>query len=193
MRSFWGRLPIAVEPLTIALYFSVLPVGLLLHHQEGSIFIAPIFGGAALLFFAYAVVLMISVTRALIESYGSIWAVDGSVHYRAHYAPDRDPASYVSVLDERRQVLGEWPARPPLESARPQRTLARLSRVLPLRPDIAHRRTVDRRPAGRYPGARDRRACGIRPQRRRRLGRGEGRTTFDRIACAAWRNDLSRC
>jgi hypothetical protein len=109
VRGFWGRFSIAVEPFTIALCFSVLSVGLLLRHQEGAIFIAPIFGGAALLFFAYAVVLMISVTRALIESYGSIWAVDGYVHYRAHHAPDRDPAYYVAVLDERRQVLGEWP------------------------------------------------------------------------------------
>lgn len=115
VRGFWGRFFIAVEPLTIALCFSVLTVGLLLRHQEGAIFIAPIFGGAALLFYAYAVVLMISVTRALIESFGPIWAVDGYVRYRAQQAPDRDTAYYVAVLDEHRRLLGEWPLdrRPP--------------------------------------------------------------------------------
>ena len=109
VRGFWGRFSIAVEPLTIALCFSVLTVGLLLRHQEGAIFIAPIFGGAALLFYAYAVVLMISVTRALIESFGPIWAVDGYVRYRAQQTPDRDTAYYVAVLDEHRRILGEWP------------------------------------------------------------------------------------
>ncbi len=108
MRGFWGRFFIAVEPLTIALCFTGLSIGLLLRHQEGAIFIAPIFGGAALLFYTYAVVLMMSVTRAVIESFGSIWVVDGYVQYREHLAPNRDPAYYVAVLDEERRVLGEW-------------------------------------------------------------------------------------
>jgi hypothetical protein len=70
---------------------------------------SPIFGGAAILFFAYATVLMSSVTRAVFESHGSIWTVDGYVAYRAHEAPDRDISYSVAVLDENKQILGEWP------------------------------------------------------------------------------------
>ncbi|MGA2393313.1 MAG: hypothetical protein ABSH03_08190 [Candidatus Lustribacter sp.] len=109
MRGFWGRFFIAVEPLTIGLVFTVLATGLLLRHQQGAIFVAPIFGGAAILFFAYATVLMSSVTRAVFESHGSIWTVDGYVAYRAHEAPDRDISYSVAVLDENKQILGEWP------------------------------------------------------------------------------------
>jgi hypothetical protein len=81
-RGFWGRFFIAVEPLTIALCFTGLAAGLLLNHREGAIFIAPIFAGAAVLFSIYAVVLMLSVTRAVVETFGSIWVVDGYVRYR---------------------------------------------------------------------------------------------------------------
>ena len=110
-----GRLAIAVEPLTIALFFIALCTGLLMRHQEGAILIAPIFGVAALLFLAYAAVLMISVTRAVIETYGPIYVVDGYVRYRAVDVKFQDTAYFVAVLDERRNVLGEWPlsCRPP--------------------------------------------------------------------------------
>lgn len=115
MRGFWGRLAIAVEPFTIAIFFIALSAGLLLRRQEGAILIAPIFGVAALLFLAYAVVLMVSVTRAVIESFGSIFVVDGYVRYRAVEARFRDTVYLVAVLDEQRNVLGEWPLaqRPP--------------------------------------------------------------------------------
>jgi hypothetical protein len=108
-RGFWGRFFIAIEPLTIALCFTGLSVALLAQHREGAIFIAPIFAGAAILFMIYAVVLMVPVTRALIEAFGSIWVVDGYVHYRAREARNRDTAYFVAVLDDRRNVLGEWP------------------------------------------------------------------------------------
>ena len=115
MRGFWGRLAIAVEPLTIALFFTALSAGMLLRRQEGAILIAPIFGVAALLFLTYAVVLMISVTRAVIETFGAIWVIDGYVRYRASETKFRDVTYLVAVLDEYRNVLGEWPLsqRPP--------------------------------------------------------------------------------
>ncbi len=108
MRGFWGRFFIAVEPLTIALVFVVLSAGLVLMHREGAFVIAPIFAGAAVLFSIYATVLMVPVTRAVIDTFGSIWVVDGYVHYRVLVAPQRDPAYFVSVLDHERNVLGEW-------------------------------------------------------------------------------------
>jgi hypothetical protein len=108
MRGFWGRFFIAVEPLAIAIGFTALAAGLLLNHREGAIIIAPIFAGAAVLFFIYAVVLMLAVTQAVIETYGPIWVVDGYVDYRAVHAPNHDVCYFVSVLDERRTVLGEW-------------------------------------------------------------------------------------
>jgi hypothetical protein len=109
LRGFWGRFFIAVEPLAIALCFASLAALLLLRHQEGALFVAPIFAGASLLFLTYAIVLMVSVTKAVLETFGSIWVVDGYVRYRAHQARNRDTTYFVAVLDERREVLGEWP------------------------------------------------------------------------------------
>jgi hypothetical protein len=108
-RGFWGRFFIAVEPLTICLFFAVLAVGLLVRHQDGAIFVAPIFAGASVLFAIYATVLMLPVTRAVIETFGPIWIVDGYVRYRMELVPFQDPSYYVAVLDERGDVLGEWP------------------------------------------------------------------------------------
>jgi hypothetical protein len=109
LRGFWGRFFIAIEPFTIAVCFAGLSIGLLANHREGAFVIAPIFAGAAVLFTIYAAVLMVSVTRAVIESFGSIWVVDGYVRYRSREERDRDTEYFVAVLDERRNVLGEWP------------------------------------------------------------------------------------
>ncbi len=84
-------------------------MGLLYWHRDGAFVIAPIFAGAAVLFFIYAVVLMVPVTRAVIETYSPIWVVDGYVDYREYTARDRDPAYFVAVLDEQRRMLAEWP------------------------------------------------------------------------------------
>lgn len=108
LRGFWGRFVIAIEPLVIAAFFIALCVVLIARKQEGALLIAPIFGVASLLFLAYAVVLMVPVTRALIETFGSVCIVDGYVRYRELIEPDRDPRYFVAVLDERRVVLGEW-------------------------------------------------------------------------------------
>jgi hypothetical protein len=108
-RGFWGRFFIAVEPLTISLFFAVLAVGLLVRKQEGAIFVAPIFAGASVLFAIYATILMLPATRAVLESFGSIWIVDGYVRYRMELVPFQDPSYFVAVLDERGDELGEWP------------------------------------------------------------------------------------
>lgn len=108
LRGFWGRLTIAIEPFVIAIFFVVLPLLLLLRKTDTAIFVAPIFAGAGLLFLAYAIVLMVSPTRALLETFGSIHVVDGYVQYRMHVRPLDEPAYFVAVLDHDRNVLGEW-------------------------------------------------------------------------------------
>ena len=109
LRGFWGRFLIAIEPLVIAAFFVALCVVLLARKQEGAVLIAPIFAVASLLFLTYATILMVPVTRALIETFGSICIVDGYVRYRELTEKDRDTRYFVAVLDERRVVLGEWP------------------------------------------------------------------------------------
>ena len=109
LRGFWGRLAIAIEPLIIAGFFCALTIVLLVRQQDGALLIAPIFGVAAVLFLAYAAILMIPPTRALLETFGEVCIVDGYVRYRALLEKDHDPRYFVAVLDERRVVLGEWP------------------------------------------------------------------------------------
>ena len=148
-RGFWGRFFIAIEPLTIAMCFTGLAAGLLLLHREGAIFIAPIFAGAAILFMIYAVVLMVPVTRALIETFGSIWVVDGYVRYREHAARDRDTCLFRRRARRSAQRARRMAARQPARRARPGRTVAGARRVHALRRGAAHRRTLDRRAARR--------------------------------------------
>jgi hypothetical protein len=130
LRGFWGRLLIAVEPLAASLFFAALSVGLVVRQQEGALFVAPIFAFASVLFAIYAVVLMVPVSRALIETFGSICIVDGYVRYRALERTHREPLYFVAVLDEHRQVLGEWQLdrRPPaLERPSPWPALVEFS------------------------------------------------------------------
>jgi hypothetical protein len=111
-RGFWGYFVIAIEPAFISLLFAVLAVALLLRKQESAIFVAPIFLCAALAFAAYAIVLLTSPVRALMESYGSIYNVDGYVRYRSKRRyPDEPPTYYAAVLDAEGHQLGEWPLR----------------------------------------------------------------------------------
>ena len=107
-RGFFGRLTIAIEPLLVAIFFSLLPLGLLLRKQEAAVILAPIFGVAGIVFFAYGVYLMVSPTRALLETRSPIYIIDGYVHYRRDES--RPDAPYrVAALDADRQTLGEWP------------------------------------------------------------------------------------
>ena len=104
LRGFWGRLSVAVEPFVIALFFAILPVALLVRKQESAYLLAPIFGFGALAFLAYAVCLMFPCTRALWETFGRIWIVDGYVRYRA----DGAGRYFAAVLDADKGRLGEW-------------------------------------------------------------------------------------
>jgi hypothetical protein len=109
-RGFIGRFGIAIEPLIVAAFFSLLPIGLVLRKQETALLLAPIFGCAALAFLAYAVVLLLPSVRAMMETFGSILVVDGYVQYRRRQQPGGATYS-VAVLDSERAVLGEWPLR----------------------------------------------------------------------------------
>jgi hypothetical protein len=109
LRGFWGRFFIAIEPFTIALVFVGLTLALVLLRPTDAPFVGPIFAVAALVFLTYAIVLMVPVTRALLETFGTISIVDGYVRYRVAEAPGGEPMYYVAVLDEQRMILGEWP------------------------------------------------------------------------------------
>lgn len=107
LRGFWGRSTVAIEPFIIAVFFSLLPIGLVLRKPELAVVLAPIFACAALAFLAYAVALMVPSTRALFGTFLPIYVVDGYIRYRRSDRA-REPGAYVAVLDAHRQVLGEW-------------------------------------------------------------------------------------
>ena len=109
LRGFFGRFTIAIEPLIVGIFFALLPIGLLLRKQEIALLLAPIFALGAVAFFFYAIFLIAPSARAVFETFGSIYTVDGYVRYRA---TDKDPPEYyVAVLDDQRRLLGEWSLR----------------------------------------------------------------------------------
>jgi len=111
-RGWLGRFTIAIEPLFVGIFFSALPIILLLRKQEIALFVAPIFGMGALAFIIYATALMVPCTRAIIETFSPIYVVDGYIRYRrAHVPTSLDPEYFVAVLDADREKLGEWPLR----------------------------------------------------------------------------------
>jgi hypothetical protein len=110
VRGFIGRFLLAIEPLAVAFFFSLLPIGLILRKQETALILAPIFGFAALLFLAYAIVLVAPSTHALLETLSPIYIVDGYIRYRREDS-ETEPPYRVAVLDAGRQTLGEWPMR----------------------------------------------------------------------------------
>ena len=110
LRGFFGRFTVAIEPLIVGVFFSLLPIGLLLRKQETALLLAPIFGAAALAFFAYAIILMVPSTRALAHTFGPIFIVDGYVEYRRRSQDGQETFS-VAVLDPERHTLREWPLR----------------------------------------------------------------------------------
>ena len=112
LRGFWGRFTIAIEPLIVGIFFSLLPIGLLLRKQEIALFVAPIFGLAAVLFTAYAIALMVPCTRAIFETFGPIYVVDGYIRYRQERCANTpEPQYFVAVLNAGREQLGEWQLR----------------------------------------------------------------------------------
>ncbi len=109
VRGFMGRLLIAIEPLVIAGFFSLLPISLILRKHDAVAVLAPIFGFGALAFLIYAIVLMVPSTRALFATMGRIYSVDGYVRYRRLLRDGEPPAYFVAVLDANRRLLAEWP------------------------------------------------------------------------------------
>ncbi len=109
LRGFFGRLTIAIEPLIASVFFALLPIGMLWRRQENALMLTPIFAFASLAFLAYAVALMLPVTRALLETFQPIYTVDGYVRYYSTDEPQ--PAHFVAVLSADRRRLGEWPLR----------------------------------------------------------------------------------
>jgi len=102
-------LTIAIEPLIVAVFFALLPIGLILRQQEIALLLAPIFAFAAITFLAYAIALIVPSAHAVFETFAPIYTVDGYVRYRTlKKAP---PEYYVAVLSADREMLGEWPLR----------------------------------------------------------------------------------
>lgn len=109
LRGFFGRLTIAIEPLIVAIFFTILPIALVLRHEEIALLLAPIFGCAALAFLAYATALIVPSARAVFETFAPIYTVDGYIRYRI--AENGEGEYYVAALSADRQTLGEWPLR----------------------------------------------------------------------------------
>lgn len=109
INGFLGRLSIAVEPMIVAVFFAALPIAMLLRREEIALMLSPIFGFAALTFFAYAIVLMVPSTHAVVETFAPIYTVDGYIRYRV--SEKVPPEYYVAVLGADKETLGEWPLR----------------------------------------------------------------------------------
>jgi hypothetical protein len=107
LRGFFGRLTIAIEPLIVAIFFALLPIGMFLRRQEATLMLAPIFGVAAIAFLIYAIVLISPSARALFETFKPIYTVDGYIRYRIN--KDGQTVYYVAALDAEHMILGEWP------------------------------------------------------------------------------------
>jgi hypothetical protein len=104
-----GRFLIAIEPLVVAGFFSLLPISLFLRKYDAALVLSPIFGLAALGFLVYAIALMVPSTRALVESFRRIYKLDGYIRYRRELRADEPPKYFAAVLDAERRPLGEWP------------------------------------------------------------------------------------
>jgi hypothetical protein len=125
LNGFFGRSLIAIEPAVCASVFALLVGGLIRANRPDApaIVLAPIFGLGVVAFVIYAIGLMVAPTRALLETFGPIYVVDGYVRYRRpdlHSVPRSN--GYVAVLNEDRQMLCEWETtgpREPLERTEP--------------------------------------------------------------------------
>ncbi len=116
VRGLFGRLAIAVEPAIISLLFAVLTLGLLhlasdgTEEHAGLQLLAPIFGLGAAAFAIYAMYLLRSPLRALRDTYGPIFVVDGYIRTRGRDdLSERGSNGYVAVLLFDQRVACEWP------------------------------------------------------------------------------------
>ena len=117
VRGLFGRLAIAVEPAILSLLFCVFTIGLLRlagdgkEEHAGLQLLAPIFALGAAAFAVYAVYLMLAPLRALRETYGPIFIVDGYIRTRGRDDfSQRGSNGYVAVLLDDRRIACEWPA-----------------------------------------------------------------------------------
>jgi len=116
VRGLFGRLAIAVEPAAISLLFGIFTVGLLRlagdgnEEHAGLQLLAPIFAFGSLAFAVYAVYMLLTPLRALRETYGPIFVVDGYIRTRGRDDfSERGYNGYIAVLLDDRRVACEWP------------------------------------------------------------------------------------
>jgi hypothetical protein len=116
VRGLFGRLAIAIEPAIISLLFGGLTIGLLRLASDGNEdhaglqLLAPIFALGAVAFAVYAIYMVIAPIRALRETYGPIFVVDGYIRTRGRDDfSHRGSNGYVAVLLDDRRVACEWP------------------------------------------------------------------------------------
>lgn len=108
IQGFLGRAAIAIEPVVCGAVFAALTYGLV---ARGLWFLTPIFGLAVVAFAAYALVMLLAPTRALLKTYGPIYIVDGYVRYREpDPKSDEDSNGYVAVLLHDKRLCYEWPS-----------------------------------------------------------------------------------
>src|SRR5947209_20351095 len=83
LRGFFGRFTIAIEPLIVAIFFALLPIGMLLRGQEVGLLMAPVSALAAIAFLACAGAMAAPSAQAVIETFAPFYRVDGYVRCRA--------------------------------------------------------------------------------------------------------------
>lgn len=112
--GLFGRLAIAIEPVLGALVFAGIAVGVMLRVNRGMmdrVVIASIFILGFIGFVIYAICLLVNPIKAVLQVRRPIYVIDGYVRYRG---PDDASApgstGYIGVLDERRDLVCEWPA-----------------------------------------------------------------------------------
>ncbi|MBV8282896.1 MAG: hypothetical protein JO347_12660 [Candidatus Eremiobacteraeota bacterium] len=114
-RGATGRFLVALEPAALALLFGLFMLGIAhvsnTKEHQGYIYFAWVFGLGAAGFTLYAVALLVTPIRALLQTWQPIFIVDGYVRTRA---PDEksDPgcSGYIAVMLPDGSVACEWPA-----------------------------------------------------------------------------------
>jgi hypothetical protein len=117
LTGFWGRLTIAFEPVLCAAMFLALTVGSLIVRTDPQfpedhnlVILSPIFALGVLISVAYAVGVILTPTRALIQTFRPIYIVDGYIRYRPIDTDSPvDSNGYVAVLTDAKLVACEWP------------------------------------------------------------------------------------
>ena len=114
-RGAAGRFIVACEPAALALLFGVFTIGLArlstAKDHEGYIYLAWVFGFGAVSFTLYAVGLLLTPIRTLLETLQPIFIVDGYVRTRGPDARSQDGSSgYIAAMLDDGRVACEWTA-----------------------------------------------------------------------------------